>query len=221
MPATAVGQIVMESRQLTIQRVGEFCFGSFPSFKLLPERSPLVALIRWEQSKYPIGRLFFLGRLFEIANCVVDKGIPGIDLHQIMDQRHPDYARNDDRLIRVIGKPHRSDRQVPAMFGSVLATVGRQDVTLPVHLFQPVHFENELDLTLQSISQVARESVGSIHTCFAVIAWCHSRFVPFSVPQPKIGFNMVDWCASSVAKLRYYRIRLEASKPIFPSPAPI
>jgi hypothetical protein len=34
------------------------------------------------------------------------------------------------------------------MFGRVLATVGRQDVTLPVHLFEPVYFENELDLTL-------------------------------------------------------------------------
>src|SRR6266446_9320947 len=146
LPASAIGKIVMEHRQQAIERVSEFCFYSFSLLELFPEPSPCISLVRWQQSKYPFGRLFFFGRFFEITSSIVDKGIPGIDLHEIMDKRHPNHARSIDRLIRVFGKQQRGDCQVPAVLSRVLVTVGIQYITLPVHLFQPVNFKNKLDL---------------------------------------------------------------------------
>jgi len=55
---------------------------------------------------------------------------------------------------------------VPAVLSRVLVTVGIQYMTLPVHLFQPVNFKNELDLTPKSIRRVGKDAIGSIHLCF-------------------------------------------------------
>jgi hypothetical protein len=43
-------------------------------------------------------------------------------------------------------------------------TISRQDIALPIHLLQPVNFENKLYLTLESIGQAPTKSVKITHS---------------------------------------------------------
>ena len=114
--------IVLGERQQPVQCIGKAPFGSCARFIFLPERHQLIALIRRQQPKDPLGRGRFNGLLVASRLLVIDKGVIGVDLDNVMHQHNLDHPPHIDRFIRIIGQQDRHHRQVPTMLRRIFIT---------------------------------------------------------------------------------------------------
>lgn len=87
-PGGALGVIVVQEGLQAVQCVGVFRFGSLAGVELFPEGAKLGTLFWREQRKDAVGRPLLAIELVAIALYVIAEGVAGIDLDDVVNERH-------------------------------------------------------------------------------------------------------------------------------------
>src|SRR4030042_1820125 len=89
-------------------------------------------------------------RLVPPGGLVVDEGVAGVDLDEVVDQGHPEHPEQVDRRPGRLAEHERRDREVPGVLRVVLGPRAVREVVPAEHRLELVDLEQEAYLALQS-----------------------------------------------------------------------
>ena len=150
-PGAAVCRRVQHHRLEPIKRPREFRFRRFPRLKLFPESAHGLRLILGELGEQAVRAARFARPLRRRARRVVREGVPGVDLHEVVDQEHLDHAAGVDFFIRVFGKHHRHHGHVPRVLGVRLFTGLIREIGFPHNRLRFINLKAEIELPLEPL----------------------------------------------------------------------
>ena len=104
----------------------------------------LSPLLLGKQTKQSPGRPLFPLRFVGVGVVVVEEGVAGIDLHDVMDNHHFQDAQEFDGGVSMFVQHESHQRQMPAMLGGVFVATTVYEVGPPENTLKPVHFKNEV-----------------------------------------------------------------------------
>ena len=120
-----------------------------------------------KQAEDALCRLLLLLDLGGPSLEVVDRNVPSVDLHDVVDEQHLHDSLAIDGFVRVLGEHHRRERGLPAVLRAVLAAVRSNHVRASEDALQLVELDDELDLPLETLSLM-----GHRETCSLTFAPC-------------------------------------------------
>ncbi|KAK68889.1 hypothetical protein L500_3802 [Bordetella holmesii CDC-H643-BH] len=139
----------MQQGLQSVERFGKARVVAAAGFELLPQRVEGFALIGRQQCKdTQRGSLLTLG-LAGLRRCVMKGGVAGIDLDDVVDQQHLDYAQHIDGRGGVLRQRERVQRQMPGMLGAVFAARRIDERRLAQDALELVYLSQEGELALQ------------------------------------------------------------------------
>ena len=143
-PAAAVVGVVQQHGLEAVEGAGEPGVGRLAGLELLPQGPQLAALLGRQEAvtagrRRPASRSDLRGQ----PGLVVDEGVAGVDLDEVVEQQHREDAGEVDRLVGVLGQDEGEQRQVPGVLGGVLPPLTADDGGAPLDLLQPVGLEQE------------------------------------------------------------------------------
>ena len=145
-PGAALRVIVVKLRNEPIQRVGKSGFRSPGRFEFAPKLTELRRLILWKKPEDAVGSPAFFLDLVSLS--IINVGIAGIDLDDVVDEDHPDDFGDIERLVGVFGKCQGEKGKMPAMLGGVFVTSTVYQIGSAIDALEPVDFQNEPELLL-------------------------------------------------------------------------
>lgn len=148
--------MIEQDRLQSVTSLGETGVRALGRLEFIPECAEGRTLIRGQHAEQDIG-----GCLFALCLAVVDQGqmqrrVPGLDLHQIMQDQHLHHAPDIDRRHRIVLKHHGEEGEMPGMFGGILPPGSVRDVVETDHALQPVSFQQEAELIGQAASDLIK-----------------------------------------------------------------
>ena len=140
-PGSALGVEVEEQGLKAVKSSSEAGFGAFAGFEFLPELAEAASLVGRQQAVEAVrgGALAF--GLQSSRFLVVDEGIAGVDLHDVVHEQHGDDARDVGSRRGVVGQYEGEDGDVPGVLGVVFAAFLRGDEVAAQDALGQVEFQ--------------------------------------------------------------------------------
>ncbi len=142
-PRAALSDEVEEQRLEPVDRCREPGFGRHSPLELVEQGPEGGTVGTRQQPVEALGGRRFLRRLGLPAGRVVEEGVIGVDLDDVVHQEKPDDLRDVDLLGRMRREHPGHHGQVPRVLGRVLESGLIGDPSPPVDRLEPVEFEHE------------------------------------------------------------------------------
>ena len=148
--------MIEQDRLQPVAGLGETRVGTLGRLEFIPGGAEGLSLIRGQQAEQDIGRRLLAFGLAMVGQRQMQRGVAGLDLHQIVQDQHLHHAPDIDRLHRVVLKHHGKEGEMPGMFGGILTPGSVRDVIEPDHALQPVGFQKEAELIGKAASDLIK-----------------------------------------------------------------
>ena len=132
--------------------MGKVRLGGQILLKLLEQSPKILCLIVRKECEDPVRRLLLPRMLGLLSLLIVGVRIPGIDLHDIVDQAHDHRVQHVDLLVGILREKIAHDRHVPGVLRIVLPPSVACQVCLPENVLFLVQFQYEIHLRLKALS---------------------------------------------------------------------
>ena len=130
----------------TIQRPGEARLRRLLTFKLFPHRLHLPRHINGEKPKDTLCCSLLPLALRQHSGLVEGEGIPGINLHQVVNKQHSDNVQHIYLGRSVFREHHCHQGQLPGMLGVILRTLTMQNAVASKNRLHFICFFKKLHL---------------------------------------------------------------------------
>lgn len=136
----------------TVEGFSKSGFGRLGGFEFVPDGSKVYGLIFWKKSKESVGGLGFACCLVRFGGFVVDVGVAGVDLHDVVDEGHfQDFEQVEIGLVGMFAQHYDHEGEVPGVLGIVFAAGLVADVGLPENVLQLVRLDDEIHLLEKAV----------------------------------------------------------------------
>ena len=163
-PCFPVRRRIQHDRLDIIHGSCESGFRCLPLFKFLPKFSQTLPLILRQKSENAVCSFLLSFTLSRLRRFVIGIGIPGINLHDIMDQKHGNCFQYIDRFIGVFTEENRHQRHVPCMLCVIFLSGSPCEVGLTADELFFVNFTDKIELLIQAgLFRVGRGGFFGIH----------------------------------------------------------
>ena len=149
-PCFSVRRRIQHDRLNVIHGSCESGFRCLSLFKFFPEFSQPLSLILGEQSENAFRSFFLSFTLGCLRGFIIGIGIPGINLHDIMDQKHGNCFQHIDRLIGIFTKENRHQCHVPCMLCIIFLSGSACEIGLAADELFFVNFTDKIELLIQA-----------------------------------------------------------------------
>ena len=129
----------------------------------------------------------FERRLVCARGLVVDERVAGVDLDQIVHDQHLQHTEQIDGLRGVLGEHHRHQRQVPRVFGRVLASRSVGEPAPAFDALEPIGVEHELELCAQSRRRVGLRLTGALLSDPRVTGTEETKVIEREIAEVDVG----------------------------------
>ena len=150
-PRFAVCSSVEHHRLYIVHRPCELRFWRLLRLKFEPQIVHLLPLLLRKHSIDTIRRLALTRSLRPFAFLIIGISIPGIDLNQIMNEKHTDRMEHINLLIRIFTEQKCHDCHMPRMLRIVFLTRRTGQICLSSDKLLLVDLADEIKLLIQAL----------------------------------------------------------------------
>jgi hypothetical protein len=123
---------------------------AFGRLELVPERATGVGLVGRKETEDPVGGRLFNRRLRVGVVAAVDRRVARVDFHEVVEEKHPEYAVDVDRAFGMFGKRQRIEADMPGMLGRVLVARAVMERGAAEDRLEPVGLREESELRCEA-----------------------------------------------------------------------
>jgi len=159
----------LQHRQKAIHRIGKAAFRRVAIFIFAPQGDEFGFLRFGQKPENALSREFFFFDLGRSGRVIVKKSVVGIDFNDVVQKQHFDDAIHIDFRFGIFSQQHRHQRDMPAVFGRILATGEILGSGATQNGFELVEFEQKIELGNQAFRHdgFLRMEPGKIVPAFA------------------------------------------------------
>lgn len=151
-PGAAADGHVLQHGLEPVEGPRELRVGGPPLGELVPQPAQAAVLVRGQQGEDAVGGRPLRGVLPGLLLSVgVGEQVPGVDLHQVVQQDHGHDTERVDPGRRVVAEYRRHHGQVPRVLGRVLLAAEPGEDGLPEHPLEPADLGDEPHLLLEPL----------------------------------------------------------------------
>ena len=142
-PVAALIGVVQQQGLEVIHGPGEAGLRRLAGLELLEQAPQLRLLILRQQTEDPLRRLFLPPLLGGQAGGVIGVGVAGVDLHDVVDQRHHHGLRHIDLPVSILLQQVDHDGHVPGVLRVILPAAVAAEMSLAKNVFLLVGLQNK------------------------------------------------------------------------------